>query len=101
MEVEQAPQDPAAAQEHGVGEKVENENQSKPTDATTTSKKGAANAKSKKKGGLSSGIIVLIVILAVVVASLRAGLAFLVSKEKRGEPLFMDVKTNRMDKELA
>ena len=50
---------------------------------------------------MSSGIIVLIVILAVVVASLCAGLAFLVSKEKRGEPLFMDVKTNRMDKELA
>ena len=63
---------------------------------------GGNSKKFKKNKGLSGGIIALIVILAVVVANLCAGLAFLVSKEKRGEPLFVEVKTgNRVDKELA
>ena len=63
---------------------------------------GGNSKKSKKNKGLSGGIIALIVVLAVVVASLCAGLAFLVSKEKRGEPLFVEVKTgNRVDKEFA
>ena len=54
-----------------------------------------ADGSSKKKSdsGLSGGMVALIVILAVAVAGLVAGVAFIVMKEKAGEPLFMDVTT--------
>ena len=54
-----------------------------------------ADGSSKKKSdsGLSGGMVALIVILAVAVAGLVAGVAFIVMKEKAGEPLFMDTTT--------
>ena len=52
-----------------------------------------ASSKKKSDSGLSGGMVALIVILAVAVAGLVAGVAFIVMKEKAGEPLFMDVTT--------
>ena len=41
----------------------------------------------------SGGMIALIVILGVAVLGMGAGVAFIISKEKAGEPLFMDTTT--------
>jgi hypothetical protein len=60
---------------------------------TTTSTTVTTTKKKKSDGGLGGGIVALIVILAVAVAGLVAGVGYIVSKEKAGEPLFMDTTT--------